>query len=40
MLSGRYWVSIYPGLALILLIVTINIVGDQIRDQMNPRLKR
>jgi len=40
MLSGRYWVSIYPGVALILLIVAINLVGDQIRDQMNPRLKR
>ena len=40
MLSGRYWISIYPGLALIVLIVVINLVGDQIRDQMNPRLKR
>lgn len=40
MLSGRYWISIYPGLALILLIVAINLVGDRIRDQVNPRLKR
>ena len=40
LLSGRYWISIYPGLALILLIVGINLVGDQIRDQLNPRLKR
>jgi peptide/nickel transport system permease protein len=40
MLSGRYWISIYPGVALILLIVAINLVGDQIRDQLNPRLKR
>ena len=40
MLSGRYWISIYPGLALIVLIVAINLVGDQIRDQLNPRLKR
>jgi peptide/nickel transport system permease protein len=40
MLSGRYWISIYPGLALIALIVAINLVGDQIRDQVNPRLKR
>lgn len=40
LLSGRYWISIYPGLALILLIVAINLVGDQIRDQLNPRLKR
>ncbi len=40
MLSGRYWISIYPGIALIILIVAINLVGDQVRDQINPRLKR
>jgi peptide/nickel transport system permease protein len=40
MLSGRYWISIYPGVALIVLIVAINLVGDQVRDQLNPRLKR
>jgi peptide/nickel transport system permease protein len=40
MLSGRYWISIYPGIALIVLIVAINLVGDQVRDQLSPRLKR
>ncbi|MBU6191268.1 MAG: ABC transporter permease [Betaproteobacteria bacterium] len=40
MLSGRYWISIFPGVALILLIVSINLVGDQVRDQLNPRLRR
>ncbi|WP_332119200.1 ABC transporter permease [Azorhizobium caulinodans] len=40
MLSGRYWISIYPGVALIVLIFSVNLVGDQIRDQLNPRLKR
>jgi peptide/nickel transport system permease protein len=40
MLSGRTWISIYPGIALIVLIVAINLVGDQIRDQFNPRLRR
>ena len=40
MLSGRYWISIYPGIALIFLIVAINLVGDQVRDQLNPRLQR
>lgn len=40
MLSGRYWISIYPGVALIILILAINLVSDQIRDQLNPRLKR
>lgn len=40
LLSGRYWISIYPGVALILFIVSLNLVGDQIRDQLNPRLRR
>jgi peptide/nickel transport system permease protein len=40
MLSGRYWISIYPGIALVALIIAVNLVGDQIRDQFNPRLKR
>jgi peptide/nickel transport system permease protein len=40
MLSGRTWISIYPGVALIVLIVAINLVGDQVRDQFNPRLRR
>jgi peptide/nickel transport system permease protein len=40
MMSGRYWISVYPGLALIVLIVGINLVGDQLRDQTNPRLRR
>lgn len=40
MMSGRTWISIYPGVALIVLIVALNLVGDQIRDQLNPRLRR
>ena len=40
LLSGRYWISIYPGVALIILIMAINLVGDQVRSQLNPRLKR
>jgi peptide/nickel transport system permease protein len=39
-MSGRYWISVYPGVALIILIVAINIVGDQVRDQFNPRLRK
>lgn len=40
MMSGRYWISVYPGVALIILIVAINVVGDQVRDQFNPRLRK
>ncbi|MBI0433115.1 ABC transporter permease [Roseomonas sp. KE0001] len=40
MLSGRYWISFYPGIALLVTIVSINLVGDQLRDVLNPRLKK
>ncbi|HTN11327.1 MAG TPA: ABC transporter permease [Acetobacteraceae bacterium] len=40
MLSGKYWISFYPGIALLVTIVAINLVGDHLRDVMNPRLKR
>jgi peptide/nickel transport system permease protein len=40
MLSGKYWISFYPGVALLITIVAINLVADQLRDIMNPRLKR
>ncbi len=38
--SGDYWISIYPGLALLFTIVTINLVGDRLRDVLNPRLQK
>lgn len=40
MLSGRYWISVYPGVALLIVLMSINLVGDQLRDVLNPRLKR
>ncbi len=40
MLSGKYWISFYPGIALLVTIIAINLVGDQLRDVLNPRLKR
>lgn len=40
LLSGRYWISIYPGIALIILIMALNLMGDQIRDILNPRLRK
>jgi peptide/nickel transport system permease protein len=40
MLSGRYWISVYPGIALLITIIAINLVGDQLRDILNPRLRR
>jgi len=40
LLSGKYWISMYPGVALLLTILAINLVGDQLRDQLNPRLAK
>ena len=40
LLSGKYWISVYPGVALLLTILAINLVGDQLRDVLNPRLSR
>jgi len=40
MLSGKYWISFYPGIALLIVIVSINLVGDQLRDVLNPRMRR
>lgn len=39
-LSGRFWISTYPGIALLITIVSINLVGDRVRDVLNPRLER
>jgi peptide/nickel transport system permease protein len=36
-MSGQYWISVFPGIALLLLIVAINLVGDRLRDVLNPR---
>jgi peptide/nickel transport system permease protein len=40
MLSGRYWISVFPGVALLLTVISINLVGDHLRDVLNPRLKK
>jgi len=40
MLSGKYWISFFPGIALLVTIVSINLVGDQLRDVLNPRLQK
>ena len=40
LLSGPYWVAVFPGIALVLIIVGVNLVGDRLRDVLNPRLQR
>jgi peptide/nickel transport system permease protein len=38
LLSGKYWISTFPGVGLVIAIVAINLVGDRLRDVLNPRL--
>ncbi|MFA5489207.1 MAG: ABC transporter permease [Candidimonas sp.] len=40
LLSGTYWISFFPGVALLLTILSINLVADQLRDVLNPRLQK
>jgi peptide/nickel transport system permease protein len=37
--SGEWWITVFPGLALILLVLSVNLLGDWLRDAMNPRLQ-
>jgi len=34
--SGYWWTSVYPGVVLVLLIISINLLGDRLREVMNP----
>lgn len=40
LLSGLYWISFFPGVALLITIISINLVGDRLRDVLNPRNTR
>jgi peptide/nickel transport system permease protein len=40
LLNGKYWISMYPGFALLIIIFSINLVADRLRDVLNPRLER
>nr|WP_294551469.1 ABC transporter permease [uncultured Rhodopila sp.] len=37
--SGEWWVSVFPGLTLVLMVLAINLLGDWLRDALNPRLR-
>lgn len=37
--SGEWWITIFPGLALVLIVLSINLLGDWLRDALNPRLR-
>jgi peptide/nickel transport system permease protein len=37
--SGEWWTVIFPGAALVLLVLSVNLLGDWLRDALNPRLR-
>lgn len=37
--SGEWWITVFPGLALVVLVLSINIIGDWLRDALNPKLR-
>jgi peptide/nickel transport system permease protein len=39
LLAGQYWISLFPGIALVALIASINVAGDGLREALNPRLR-
>ncbi|MEI6162342.1 MAG: ABC transporter permease [Roseococcus sp.] len=37
--SGEWWITIFPGVALIVMVLSVNLLGDWLRDALNPRLR-
>ena len=37
--SGEWWITLFPGLALVLIALSVNLLGDWLRDALNPRLR-
>ncbi len=37
--SGEWWVTIFPGLTLAIMVLSVNLLGDWLRDALNPRLR-
>jgi peptide/nickel transport system permease protein len=37
--SGEWWITIFPGVALIVMVLSVNLLGDWLRDALNPKLR-
>jgi peptide/nickel transport system permease protein len=37
--SGEWWITLFPGIALIVLVLSVNLLGDWLRDALNPKLR-
>jgi len=39
LISGEWWITVFPGLALVVLVLSVNLLGDWLRDALNPKLR-
>jgi peptide/nickel transport system permease protein len=39
MLSGKWWIVIFPSAALVGVVLAVNLLGDWLRDALNPKLR-
>ena len=39
LMSGEWWITIFPGVALVAMVLSVNLLGDWLRDALNPRLR-
>jgi peptide/nickel transport system permease protein len=37
--SGEWWITVFPGIALIVIVLSVNLLGDWLRDALNPKLR-
>ncbi|MFM9883929.1 MAG: ABC transporter permease [Burkholderiales bacterium] len=37
--SGEWWITVFPGIALVVFVLSVNLLGDWLRDAMNPKLR-
>lgn len=40
LLSGKWWVMVFPGVAIVLIVLGFNLLGDGLRDELDPRLQQ
>jgi peptide/nickel transport system permease protein/oligopeptide transport system permease protein len=40
LMTGQWWWSVFPGFAIMMLVLGFNLLGDGLRDALDPRLKR
>jgi peptide/nickel transport system permease protein len=37
--SGEWWITVFPGIGLVILVLSVNLLGDWLRDALNPKLR-